>query len=139
MIREKAYPNKLTGTGARFSGNKAVFPNTSLDGARWPRKFVQCINNQFLYYWFEFHASTIDDLGSGSTIKGISLADIKAIRFDLASLDEQTAIATILSDMDAGIAALEARRETRAQARRHDAGTPHRENPAHVSNILKTC
>ena len=75
----------------------------------------QCINKKFLYYWFEFHASAIDDLGSGSTVKGISLADIKAIRFDLASLDEQIAIATILSDMDAEIAALEARQDkTRA-------------------------
>ena len=81
---------------------KAIFPK-------------QCINNKLLYYWFEFHASAIDDLGSGSTVKGISLVDIKAIRFELASLDEQTAIATILSDMDAEITALEARRDkTRA-------------------------
>jgi type I restriction enzyme S subunit len=70
---------------------------------------------RFLYYWFEQHAEMIDMLGSGSTVKGISIAELRAISFPLVSLPEQTAIAAVLSDMDAELAALEQRREkTRA-------------------------
>ena len=67
------------------------------------------ISTKFLYYWFENNASAIDELGSGSTVKGISLGDLKSIPFRLSSFDEQTAIATILSDMDAELTALEAK------------------------------
>ena len=81
---------------------KALFPKAN-------------VSTKFLYYWFEHNAMAIDELGSGSTVKGISLGDLKAITFLLSSLKEQTAIATVLSDMDAELAALEARRDkTRA-------------------------
>ncbi len=73
------------------------------------------VSTKFLYYWFESNATAIDELGSGSTVKGISLGDLKAITFLLSSLEEQTAIATVLSDMDAELTALETRRDkTRA-------------------------
>ena len=36
---------------------------------------------------------------------------VQDFRLSLPSMEEQTAIATVLSDMDAGIAALEARRD----------------------------
>ncbi len=76
---------------------------------------VRNVNTTFLYHWFGFHASAIDELGSGSTVKGISLSDLRKIAFMLTSLEEQTAIATVLSDMDAELTALEARRDkTRA-------------------------
>jgi len=65
----------------------------------------------YLYYWFEHKAKMISELGSGSTVMGISLPDLKAVEFLLAPLPEQTAIAAVLSDMDAEIAALEARRD----------------------------
>ena len=69
----------------------------------------------FVYYWFEANAQLIDDLGSGSTVKGISINQLKGIPFPDISLPEQTAIAAVLSDMDAELAALEERREkTRA-------------------------
>ena len=64
---------------------------------------------QYLYFWFQYHEQSIDELGSGSTVKGISLPDLKKIEFQLPPSAEQTAIATILSDMDAEIAALEAK------------------------------
>jgi type I restriction enzyme S subunit len=80
--------------------------------ALFPKKFL---HTKFLYYWFKQNAEAIDDLGSGSTVKGISLGDLRAIPFHLASLSEQTAIVAVLSDMDADLAALEARRDkTRA-------------------------
>jgi len=77
---------------------KALFPKTN-------------INTKYLFYWFTFHAKFIEDLGSGSTVKGICLGDLKAIPFLLSSFEEQTAIAEVLSDMDAEIGALEARRK----------------------------
>lgn len=70
---------------------------------------------RFLYYWFEFNEKTVDALGSGSTVKGISIAELKSIPFARISLLEQSAIAAVLTEMDAELAALELRREkTRA-------------------------
>ena len=66
---------------------------------------------QYLYCWFQYYGQSIDELGSGSTVKGISLPDLKNIEFQLPPIAEQTAIATALSDMDAEIAALESRRD----------------------------
>ena len=69
----------------------------------------------FLYYWFEHNSQVIDELGSGSTVKGISIAALKGISFPILALSEQRSIATVLSDMDTEIAALEQRRDkTRA-------------------------
>ncbi|WP_031435376.1 restriction endonuclease subunit S [Methylomarinum vadi] len=67
------------------------------------------VNIKFLYYWFELNALKIDELGSGSTVKGISLPDLKAMEFYLPLQEEQAAIAKVLSDMAAEIAALESK------------------------------
>lgn len=67
-----------------------------------------CLDTVFLYYWFEENAAKIDELGSGSTVKGISLPDLKKIDFLLPEIEEQTAIATILSNLDSDLAALQA-------------------------------
>jgi type I restriction enzyme S subunit len=77
----------------------------------------QCVDSQFLYFWFDYHAATIESLESGSTVKGISLQDLKNIEFLQAPLAEQRAIAAVLSDMDAEIEALEARREKTRQVK----------------------
>ncbi len=69
----------------------------------------------FLTYWFEYFGRWIDELGSGSTVKGISLFELRRFPFQAPLLPEQTAIAEVLTDMDAELAALEQRREkTRA-------------------------
>jgi type I restriction enzyme S subunit len=69
----------------------------------------------FMYYWFQYFERLIDDLGSGSTVKGISIGELKRLPFDAPQIAEQTAIATVLSDMDVELSALEARRDkTRA-------------------------
>ncbi len=73
---------------------KALFPKADLA-------------NQYLRFWFQYHGHSIDDLGSGSTVKGVSLSDLKRIEFQLPPRREQIAIATTLSDMDAEIAVLE--------------------------------
>lgn len=68
------------------------------------------IATRFLFYWFQWKAEYIDGLGSGSTVKGIALTDLKKIDIAKPPLPEQSAIAAILSDMDAEIAALEQKR-----------------------------
>ena len=64
-----------------------------------------------LTYWFEHFGNLIDELGSGSTVKGISIGELRRFPFQAPPLPEQTAIAAVLSDMDAELAALEARRD----------------------------
>jgi len=50
-------------------------------------------------------------IATGTSVYGISKTKIKDIELRLPPVDEQKAIATILSDMDAEIEALEARRD----------------------------
>ena len=71
---------------------------------------MQSSSVQFLYYWFEHNAQMIDELGSGSTVKGISITELRGLPFPFIPLPEQTAIATLLSDMDTELAALQTRR-----------------------------
>lgn len=67
------------------------------------------INVIFLNYWFQLNEKFIAEMGSGSTVMGISLHDLRRMRFAWPSYDEQTRIASVLSDMDAEIATLEAK------------------------------
>lgn len=71
-------------------------------------------NANYLYYAL----SRVDfSLYGKQAVKGYTLnkASLKTVEVSLPSIDEQTAIATVLSDMDAELAALEARRDkTRA-------------------------
>lgn len=64
----------------------------------------------YLFHWFKFHRLFIESLGSGSTVLGISLNELRKIDFILPDIEEQQAIAKILSDMDAEITALEQKR-----------------------------
>ena len=75
---------------------KAIFP-----------KLDVCV--LYLKHWLEKNASLIEELGSGSTVMGVSLEDLRKIEFSMPSKENQTRIATILSDIDAEIAALEAK------------------------------
>lgn len=68
------------------------------------------ISPDFLCYWFGYNANVIDQLGGGSTVKGISINQIKLIPIQLPSVDEQLAIVKVLDDMDTEIQALEQRR-----------------------------
>lgn len=66
----------------------------------------------FLFHWFAANAQMIDGLGSGSTVKGISVGQLRNLPFLAPPTHaEQTAIAEVLSDMDTELAALEANRE----------------------------
>jgi len=65
---------------------------------------------RYVYYWFEWNRKKIEMLGGGSTVKGISIEQLRTLSFQHFSLEEQHAIASILSDMDAEIEALEKRK-----------------------------
>jgi type I restriction enzyme S subunit len=63
----------------------------------------------FAYYFLMHPLKEIENATSSTTVKHLSHSDILDLELPLPSPDEQTAIAAILSDMDAEIAALEAK------------------------------
>lgn len=75
---------------------KAIFP-------------VKDVSPQFLRFWFKKNEKSIAELGSGSTVMGLSLPELRKISFSKPPLTEQTAIAAVLTDMETEIAALDAR------------------------------
>lgn len=70
---------------------------------------------EFLLHWFTYYGDRIDDLGSGSTVKGISVIELNHLPISLPDTTEQNAIATVLSDMDTEIEELERRRDKARQ------------------------
>jgi type I restriction enzyme S subunit len=69
-------------------------------------------SSDFFYYYITFHAEELNNLSSGTTISYLSREQFESYKVKVPSKKaEQTAIAEILSDMDAEIAALEVRRE----------------------------
>ena len=71
----------------------------------------QKVSEEFLFYYMTFHAQKLNDLSSGTTISYLSREDFEEFSVLIPSqLREQSAIANVLSDMDAAISALETRR-----------------------------
>jgi type I restriction enzyme S subunit len=74
-------------------------------------------NAGFVFYLFQTgrYRDYINNLLAGSSINNLNPGTIESLEFAMPPLPEQAAIATILSDMDAELTALEARRDkTRA-------------------------
>jgi len=65
---------------------------------------------QFIFSYFDYYSDILRSLNQGTSIAGITREVLLSAEVVLPSLEEQRAIATVLSDMDAAIAALEARR-----------------------------
>ena len=76
---------------------------------------IRC-KSDFLYHYLISIEPTWARISKGSTFDSVNSTDVKALEVNLPSDGaEQTAIATVLSDMDAELVALEARRDkTRA-------------------------
>ncbi len=72
---------------------------------------------RFIYYSMQAPevVKQIEYFTNSSSQGNIGMGDIEKLELNLPTPEEQTAIATILSDMDAGIAALEHRREKAVQ------------------------
>ncbi|WP_261598440.1 restriction endonuclease subunit S [Methanoculleus formosensis] len=73
------------------------------------------ISNEFLYYLLLTLKPQMIERAIGSTFLEIGKRDVASIKLRIPEHSEQTAIATVLSDMDAEIAALEHRREKAKQ------------------------
>ena len=73
------------------------------------------LNGEFLYYFLVSLKVMVKSLGQQGTQANLNKGMVQDFHISLPPIPEQTAIATILSDMDAEIAALEQRRDkTRA-------------------------
>lgn len=73
------------------------------------------VSNEFLYYKLLTMKAQMVERAFGSTFLEISTANVAALAIAVPSLQEQSAIAEVLSDMDEELVALEARRaKTRA-------------------------
>ena len=76
---------------------------------------VRCTNGVAFPAYVFFHlfgndvSKQIDTLLTGSNYPAINGGDVKALQIPMPSIEEQTAIAAVLSDMDAELVALEAR------------------------------
>jgi type I restriction enzyme S subunit len=69
-------------------------------------------DNRFLYHALKGQQSAIMDLRVGSGLPNVQKTALAVFRLNLpADLSEQTAIAAVLTDMDAELAVLEQRRE----------------------------
>ena len=102
-------PKETLITATRMALGKAVIYKVDVSINQDLKAFftTKDVNTLFLYYWFQKKAKYIDILGSGSTVKGISLADLRNIAFLRPPKSEQTAIAAVLSDTDTLIEHLE--------------------------------
>jgi len=69
------------------------------------------VSNEFLYYKLLTMKSQMIERAIGSTFLEISKKDTAALEFSIPDLPQQTAIADVLSDMDAELVALEQRRD----------------------------
>jgi type I restriction enzyme S subunit len=69
------------------------------------------LSNEFLYYYLTSLKSVVKSLGQQGTQANLNKGMVQDFCFSLPPLPEQTAIAQILSDMDAELTALEQRRE----------------------------
>lgn len=73
------------------------------------------VSNEFLYYLLKTLKPKLIERAIGSTFLEIGKHEVESIEVNLPPLDEQRAIAAVLSDMDTEIASLEQRRDkTRA-------------------------
>jgi len=108
---------------AEPAGRACIFPDigenkviTSVDVTIF-RPRPEVANRNFLVQIFStggWFKSVLDQVG-GTTHKRISRGALGRIKISLPHIDEQTAIATILSDMNAELAALEVRRDKARQ------------------------
>lgn len=73
------------------------------------------LNNEFLYYFLTSLKAAVRSMGQQGTQSNLNKGMVQDFRLRLPIVSEQTAIATVLSDMDAELSALEGRRaKTRA-------------------------
>jgi type I restriction enzyme S subunit len=69
----------------------------------------ESLDKTFIYYYLLEPLKAIEAVTSSTTVKHLSHGDVEGIELPLPQKEEQAAIATVLSDMDAELGALEAK------------------------------
>ena len=101
--------------------------------ALWVTDFIDS-HPKYIYYLYKF--LKIDRFGTGSGVPTLNRNDVHVLKVSIPKLEEQTAIATTLSDIDTEISHLESRlHQNQIHQKRHDAGTTHGEDAASMSNV----
>ncbi|MCG3668135.1 restriction endonuclease subunit S [Aliarcobacter butzleri] len=72
----------------------------------------EILNSEFLYYWLKSNTDYLQQLGTGTTFAEISGSVVKNIDISLPSLEEQKAIAEVLSSLDDKIDLLHRQNQT---------------------------
>ncbi|KON53773.1 restriction endonuclease subunit S [Vibrio parahaemolyticus] len=67
------------------------------------------LNSIFLHYWFMWKSTVIEGMGTGSTVKGVQINSIKAMKILLPNIFEQQKISSVLTATDKEIELLEAK------------------------------
>lgn len=67
--------------------------------------------SKFLFYWFLNSADLLQSIGSGSTVKGLRLEQLKSLNFLLPHINEQKKISNILLSIDEKLNNLECKRK----------------------------
>ncbi|MEC7306573.1 restriction endonuclease subunit S [Vibrio crassostreae] len=65
------------------------------------------LDSSFLHYWFMWKSKIIENMGTGSTVKGVQITSIKAMKIQLPSILEQQKIALVLTAADKEVELLE--------------------------------
>lgn len=65
------------------------------------------VESRFLMFWIQYNRNEFQSRSAGSTFKEISNTNVKSIRINLPSLDEQKRIVDVVSSVDAYIDALQ--------------------------------
>lgn len=73
------------------------------------------LNNEFLYYWLISLKNVVKTIGQQGTQSNLNKGMVQGFRINLPPLDEQKAIAKVLSDMDDELLKLEDRRNKTKQ------------------------
>jgi type I restriction enzyme S subunit len=77
------------------------------------RTDAKAAHTNFVFFLFQTgrYRNYINNLLAGSSINNLKPSSIESMEFDAPGIEEQAAIASVISDMDAELAALEARRD----------------------------
>lgn len=73
---------------------------------------VELLNSEFLYYWLKSNTDYLQQLGTGTTFAEIAGSVVKDIDISLPPLEEQKAIAEVLSSLDDKIDLLHRQNQT---------------------------
>ena len=79
---------------------------------------IDDMSTEFVQYWFEAHRKTIERLGTGSTVTGIQVGELRALKIQVPEKPEQQRIVSVLGVWDEYIEKLEQKIALKEQLKR---------------------